>query len=164
LKKSVVIAVVFALVAALSSFAVVSDPTVASVNVGGSVLPILSVSVSNPVVNIPALSDTGGSIDLGKATFISNYKSWKISFASTNGSKLKHSDSAISDVINYTFTASGLVSAVSLAGIQSVNLGTKTKKDGDEYAMKIDYSANSAASYLTSGVYTDTITITVASN
>ncbi len=160
MKKSVVIAVVFALVAAISSFAA----TTGSVAVNGTVLPVLSVAVSNASVTVASLSDTGGTVDLGKATFISNYKSWKVSFSSANGGKLKHSDSAVSDVINYTFTAGSLASNASLSGAKEVNLTTKTAKAGDDYAMSITYGANNSTSYLTSGVYSDTITITVASN
>ncbi len=164
MKKSELIAVVFTLVAAISSFAIVANPTVASVSISGSVLPVLSVAVSNSTVTVASLSDTGGSIDLGKATFISNYKSWKVTFSSANGGKLKHSDSAVSDVIYYNFTAGSMVSNVSLSGAQTVNMTTKTAKGGDEYAMGVVYSANNSANYLTSGVYSDTITITVASN
>lgn len=162
MKKSVVIAAVFALVAAVSSFAAVSDPN-ASVTVNATVLPVLSVSVQNTSVSIPAILDTGGDISLGNVTFVSNYKSWKVAFSSLNGGKMVNTDNDVKDVITYTFYADGIISGRLTSEITK-GFVAKTKKDGDQYGMAIKYDANAAADYLTSGIYSDTITITVSSN
>jgi hypothetical protein len=160
MKKSVFIAI--ALIASVSSFALYAVPVVPStVTVNGTVLPVLSVQVSNPEVGIKDLLDSGGKIDLGTVTFISNYKAWQVTFSSANAGKMVSTDKEIKDSISYTFIAEGVLEG-RLEKEITRSYAAKTAKLGDIYAMLIKYDPNSAVTYLTSGTYTDTITITVA--
>ncbi len=164
MKKSVVLSAVLVLIATVSSFAGVADPNLSSsVSVSGTVLPILSVSVSNPDVRIKELLDSGGTIELGTVTFISNYKTWQVTFASANAGKMVNTDKDISDSISYAFITEGVLEG-RLEKELTRSYSAKTAKRGDSYSMFIKYDANSAETYLTSGAYTDTITITVAPN
>lgn len=164
MKKSFVISVAFVLLAAVSSFAVAggySDS--ATVEINGSVKPVLMVTVSNPVVDGVVLEDDGGTIDLGKVTFWSNFRAWTVTFESKNAGALLGGQIG-DDRIKYTLEVAEVLKETSLAKEQTVNRGERTPRNGTTHAMLARYEGFGEKEMLTYGDYSDTITITVRAN
>jgi hypothetical protein len=174
MKKSILIFLslfmMFGLV--FSAFATSSDT--ATLGLTATINSYLTVSLDTATIATTLTGNgTGASFSTQPIlTITSNIKSWKVTFASTNGN-LKSTDS---ETIPYTVMASGgnsditnnISSAYTITSTKKVcftSSAKKTKKEGVQYTLTFAVPDQAIGTELyTAQAYTDTLTITIATN
>jgi hypothetical protein len=146
---------------ALAALGFASAATTGTVAMTGTVAPQLSLTL--PSTFTATMDDTSGATNtwsIGNVGVTSNYSSWTISVASTNGGFLKNTANA-SETATYTMTLGSLATAKSLSSTRTSSAQTKTPKAGSTYALSIAFTASTTTFWQT-GTYSDTLTVTIA--
>lgn len=173
MKKSILIFLSLFMMFGLVFSAFATSSNTATLGLSAEISPYLTVSLDKTAIATTLTGNGTGTtfVDKPILTITSNIKSWKVTFASTNGN-LKSTDS---ETIPYTVMASGgnsditnnISSAYTITSTEKVcfTSAKKTKKEGVQYTLTFAVPDQAIGTELyTAQAYTDTLTITIATN
>jgi len=172
MKKSILIFLSLFMMFGLVFSAFATSSNTATLGLSAKISPYLTVSLDKTAIATTLTGNGTGTtfVDKPILTITSNIKSWKVTFKSTNGG-LENAG----EVIPYTVMASGgnsditnnISSAYTITSTKKVcfTSAKKTKKEGVQYTLTFAVPDQAIGTELyTAQAYTDTLTITIATN